>query len=244
MKFSAITAAVFIRNAPSLNSGNDTLVALQQMQFLFVFCKVNKVFNPVRIICLNKPFILFLHNVFHFLQQCVIILLVMIMKKTIAVDPKNSDAIWSRMSTIRDAKVYRRFHAILFLSRGKTPEEVSELTGFSARHIRNLGKLFNEKGLDAFGVDGRKGGNNRLLTNEEANAFLGEFEKEACAGHVLTVKEMSSAYDERVGITHKSHSTFYRLIHRMGWRKVKPRSKHPKKASDEVIEASKKLTNL
>ena len=133
---------------------------------------------------------------------------------------------------------------IWFLSQGKTPKEVSSLTGFSSRHIRNLCRLFNENGLESFGIDGRKGGNNRLLTDEEAKVFLGGFEKEASDGHILTVEEMSAAYDERVGITHKSHSTFYRLIHRMEWRKIKPRSKHPKKASDEVIATSKKLTNL
>ena len=111
------------------------------------------------------------------------------MKRSIAVDPQNSGAIQTRMSTIKDVKVYRRFQAILFLSHGKTPEEVSDLTGFSAKHIRNLGKQFNEKGLDEFGADRRKGGNNRLLTNEEAAAFLGEFEKEA------------SAHDKRMKIT-------------------------------------------
>jgi transposase len=166
------------------------------------------------------------------------------MKKSLLVDPLNSDAIRLKMSTIKDVKVYRRYQVILFLSQGKTPEEVSALTGFTPRHIRNLGKLFKENGLEGFGADGRKGGNNRLLTNEDASAFLSDFEKEAIAGHILTVKEMSAAYDEKVGITHKSHSAFYRLIHRMGWRKIKPRGKHPKKASDEVIETSKKLTGL
>ncbi len=31
------------------------------------------------------------------------------------------------------------------------------------------------------------------------------------------------------------------VLKRKGWRKVMPRSKHPKKASPEAIEASKKL---
>jgi len=33
----------------------------------------------------------------------------------------------------------------------------------------------------------------------------------------------------------------YRVLHRHGWRKVMPRSKYPKKASEEVIETSKKI---
>ncbi|WP_414153386.1 winged helix-turn-helix domain-containing protein [Peptoniphilus sp.] len=34
----------------------------------------------------------------------------------------------------------------------------------------------------------------------------------------------------------------YRVLKRHGFRKIMPRSKHPKKASKEVIETSKKLT--
>ena len=34
----------------------------------------------------------------------------------------------------------------------------------------------------------------------------------------------------------------YMLLKRKGYRKVMPRSKHPKKAKEEAIEASKKLT--
>ncbi|MCI8758540.1 MAG: winged helix-turn-helix domain-containing protein [Oscillospiraceae bacterium] len=34
----------------------------------------------------------------------------------------------------------------------------------------------------------------------------------------------------------------YCVLHRHGWRKVMPRSKHPKKASEDEIAASKKLT--
>jgi hypothetical protein len=33
-----------------------------------------------------------------------------------------------------------------------------------------------------------------------------------------------------------------RVLKRQEWRKVKPRSRHPKKAGTEAIEASKKLT--
>ena len=39
----------------------------------------------------------------------------------------------------------------------------------------------------------------------------------------------------------KSVGHIYAVLHRNGWRKTMPRSRHPKKASDEAIEASKKL---
>ncbi len=55
-------------------------------------------------------------------------------------------------------------------------------------------------------------------------------------------EEIAAAYDERFGKEHKSKSTVYYFLHKMGWRKVMPHSKHPDKASDEAIEALKKLT--
>jgi hypothetical protein len=39
----------------------------------------------------------------------------------------------------------------------------------------------------------------------------------------------------------KSHGQIYVVLHRHGRRKIKPGSRHPKKAGDEAIEASKKL---
>jgi len=53
---------------------------------------------------------------------------------------------------------------------------------------------------------------------------------------------MAKAYDEATGITHKSLSSLYYFLHRNNWRKIVPKKQHPGKASDEVIETSKKLT--
>jgi len=54
------------------------------------------------------------------------------------------------------------------------------------------------------------------------------------------VNEIKEAYEKVIG--HRtSTSQIYCVLHRHGWRKKMPRSKHPKKASDEAINASKKL---
>ena len=37
-------------------------------------------------------------------------------------------------------------------------------------------------------------------------------------------------------------SQIYRLLKRHGYKKVMPRSRHPKKVNQEIIETSKKLT--
>ena len=71
--------------------------------------------------------------------------------------------------------------------------------------------------------------------------LLDSFAKKAELGQIIEVKEIKAAYEEKVG-----HSTggsqIYYVLARHGWRKIIPRSRHPKKASDEAIDASKKLT--
>jgi hypothetical protein len=58
---------------------------------------------------------------------------------------------------------------------------------------------------------------------------------------VLDTAELERCYEKAVG--HRiSSGQIYRVLQRHDWRKVMPRSKHPKKASEEVIETSKKLT--
>lgn len=69
---------------------------------------------------------------------------------------------------------------------------------------------------------------------------LKQFKAKAEKGQLVEISEIKEAYDKAIG--HKSGSAqIYRVLHRHGWRKVMPRSKHPQKASNEAIEASKKL---
>jgi len=49
-------------------------------------------------------------------------------------------------------------------------------------------------------------------------------------------------YAEELGRPAGSNSQIYYVLSRHGWRKVMPHSKHPNKASDGAIKASKKLT--
>ena len=60
-------------------------------------------------------------------------------------------------------------------------------------------------------------------------------------GELVEISEIEVAYQEAVGHAIGTSQVYYAL-HRHGWRKVLPRSKHPKKASEEVIATSKKLT--
>ncbi len=79
------------------------------------------------------------------------------------------------------------------------------------------------------------------MSVEEEALLLEQFRKMAEQGHMLDIPETRDAYEKKAG--HSIGCTqVYRVLYRHGWRKVMPRSKHPKKASEEVIETSKKST--
>ena len=79
------------------------------------------------------------------------------------------------------------------------------------------------------------------MSYEEEEGFLSQFIDEADGGHITDVKAIKAAYDEKVG--HETgHGQIYFVLHRHRWSKKLPRSKHPKSADPEAVEASKKLT--
>ena len=78
------------------------------------------------------------------------------------------------------------------------------------------------------------------MTYEEEQAILDRFTEKAEAGQIITVKEIKSAFDEKLG-KDTGRGYIYMLLARHKWRKIRPRPKHPKRTSDEEIAASKKL---
>ena len=79
------------------------------------------------------------------------------------------------------------------------------------------------------------------MSYEEEEELLTPFMAKAEAGMMVDVAEIEKVYVEKVGHTIGSGQIYY-VLKRHGWRKVLPRSRHPKKADEEAIEASKKLT--
>jgi len=153
----------------------------------------------------------------------------------------NAKEIRRRMESEAETKVYKRLLAVALRGEGKTNEEIAAITKYHSDHVGKLCKAYLAEGVE-FARDGRKGGNNRNMTEAEATAFLEKYEEQAKSGQVITAKAIAQAYDEAIGKEHKSLSSAYYLLQRHGWRKVIPRRQHPGKASEEEIEASKKLT--
>ena len=136
--------------------------------------------------------------------------------------------------------VDRRLRALLMRARGKKRTEIAEATGYSLSNIGKLVRTYRAGGLAAI-VENHYKGNHRNMSYEEEAALLEPFNKKAEAGEMVEVSEIEAAYRQAVGHSIGTSQLYY-VLHRHGWRKIMPRSQHPKKASDEVIETSKKLT--
>ena len=79
------------------------------------------------------------------------------------------------------------------------------------------------------------------MSVEKEAGILAPFRARAEKGELVEISEIRKAYQSAVAHP-VSRGQIYVVLHRHGWRKVMPRSKHPKKASEEEIAASKKLT--
>jgi len=146
------------------------------------------------------------------------------------------------MKRTTNTKAYAKLQVVALRGEGFSNNEIAAVTGYNSNYVGELCKKYVQKGLGHLKSDGRKGGNNRHMNESDAEEFLMRFKEKAIDGQVVSVEEISKAYDERVGKKHKSKSSLYYFLHRHNWRKIVPKKQHPGKASDEVIEASKKLT--
>ena len=140
----------------------------------------------------------------------------------------------------RDKQIDKRLEVLELRCKGVTQKAIAEKTGFHRSHVCNLIKMYFEEGLQAV-AEKHYVGNRRNMSFEEEADFLEQFKEKAEQGQMLDTREIKKAYQEKVG-HNIGHSQIYYVLQRHGWRKIIPRSKHPKAASEEAIKASKKLT--
>ena len=141
----------------------------------------------------------------------------------------------------RDKNVDRRLKALELKAAGCTGREIAEMTGYHSGYITKLAAKYRKGGIEAI-TGNHYGGNRRNMTYEEETELLEQFINEADGGHITDVSAIKTAYDEKIG--HETgHGQIYYVLHRHGWSKKLPRSKHPKSATSEAVEASKKLTS-
>ena len=161
------------------------------------------------------------------------------MAKSYAISQSQLVEIETARKRNRNKNIERRLYVLVMRAEGKSLEEISEKTGY---HISTASKLiarYMRDGISAIAENHYKG-NRRNMSFEEEAAILAPYIERAERGEMVDIKEIAAAYQKAV--PHKiSDTQIYYVLHRHGWRKIMPRSRHPKKASEEAIEASKKL---
>jgi len=146
------------------------------------------------------------------------------------------------MKTEKNAFLLKRMQIVAWNLEGKDVKEIVELSKKSLSQVYVILRVFSDGGIE--GLRARYcGGNNRYLSFDKEKSVLTDFAERAQFGEFLRTCGMQEEFQKKTGVIY-SVNAFYDLLHRHGWRKLKPRWRHPKRASDEAIEASKKLTLL
>lgn len=164
------------------------------------------------------------------------------MPKVYAITAENAEELRKAMKSKENHRYFAKLQSVALRGEGKNNVEIGEITGYHPSYVSNLVSIYNREGINGLCKDGRKGGNNRNMTNEEEKAFLAGFEEMAKNGELTTINEIANAYDETTGKQRESRSTIYYVIHKHKWRMITTQTVHPGKASDEEIASSKKLT--
>ena len=165
---------------------------------------------------------------------------VMKMRKKYIISEENAAEIRAYREKVTDKYLDRRLYAVQLLGEGMKPKDIAEKLDADKRQISRWASQFcTGKGIN--GLVPKVGGRIREnMSFEEETALLEQFKAKAEQGQIVETREIKEAYDKAIG--HKSGSgQIYVVLHRHGWIKKMPRSKHPQKASDEAIEDSKKL---
>ncbi len=161
--------------------------------------------------------------------------------KTYRYTEKDREIIAKARKANKDKRAEKRLYALELRAEGKSAKEIAAATGFHPAHITRLTAKYQQGGISTI-ADNNYGGNHRNLSFEEEAELLEPFKEKAEKGQIVEISEIKARYEQEVGHS-IGGSQIYHVLRRHGWRKIMPRSRHPKKASEEVIETSKKLTH-
>lgn len=133
-----------------------------------------------------------------------------------------------------------RLHAVALRGEGMKCREIADKLDVTPQTVSVWCLAYSKEGLDGI-KNGVFGQNHRNMSFQEEEELLATFKKQADKGTMVDTRDIRKAYETAVG--HQiGNGQIYRVLKRHGWRKVMPRSRHPKKADEEAINSSKKLT--
>ena len=164
------------------------------------------------------------------------------MAKKYEITKEQKEEIEAARKRNRNKRTEAKLKVLVLRAEGKTAKEIHQITGYHPAYVSTLVSKYIHGGLEAITGNHYKG-NRRNIREEEEAELLRPFEEKAEKGQIVETSKIKEEYEKRVG--HKIGSgQIYRVLKRQGWRKVMPRSRHPKKAGEEEIESSKELTIL
>jgi transposase len=132
------------------------------------------------------------------------------------------------VKNVPERGIGRKIMAMKMSAEGLSNDEISKMTGYSAKYIYEIVAEYQSGGMESL-RDKRVGGNHRSMSEgAEAGIFEG-VRKEAEEGKYPRAKEIKKAVEEAAG-KEIPQSTFYGMMKRQKGRKVKPRGSNPKAA--------------
>jgi transposase len=156
----------------------------------------------------------------------------------------SSNQLLDRMKATKDKTEHTKFRAMhLYKVEKMSAGEVAKMVGTTIGNIYQWAYKYKKFGIDGLSNKSRGGRRWSYMSLEEEKALLEQLTPEANKGLVIISKVVRSAAEEKLG---KPVSADYAedLLNRHNWRKVSPRSKHPKSSKDEQEEFKKKSQKL
>lgn len=164
------------------------------------------------------------------------------MPKTYKFTEEQKEELYAAQKKNKDKNVHKRLTALIKRAEGESRETAALASGLSVNRISALTSKYMNEGIGAI-VDNHYTSHNRNMSVEEEAALLAQFKSASESGQIVSIAEIKAAYDKALG-RKTNDCQIYKVLDRHDWQKVMPRSRHPKKASEEAIEASKKLKLL
>ncbi len=161
------------------------------------------------------------------------------MSKKIEITKEEYEKVLEKIKENKHKKIDKKLQVIKNRYEGVSNKEIAEKVDYNIRTIPKIVENFKKENIEEF-TKLKYGGNHRSLSEQQEDEILEEFEEKANKGQIVTVKEIKQAFDEKIG-KDTGRGYIYKVLKRKGYRKIMPRNKHPKKASEEVINTSKKL---
>lgn len=139
----------------------------------------------------------------------------------------------------RNEKETRRVQVILLLAKHRwNIDQIAQATGYAPTTVRDLQVKFFRDGDSALIRRQKPAERNQHMKRKEEAEFLARFFQSAKEGELVSVADIHKALEQKLG-KKVAHTVPYRLLNRHGWRKIKPRPKHPKSDPKEREEFKK-----